>query len=80
MTDPWHAPPELPPTHKPAAAAELADLVATARATLAVHLNDNGFCRGCDHHFGQLKPHPCEQGRWAAAVIEHATPGAGRDP
>jgi hypothetical protein len=63
----------------PATASDTTDLVSTARATLAVHVDDGGFCRGCHHHFGQLKPHPCEQARWAAAVIEGAMPFTGHE-
>jgi hypothetical protein len=29
-----------------------------------------GLCTGCQHLYGQLKPHPCEQARWASAVLQ----------
>jgi hypothetical protein len=47
---------------------------ADARALLAEHCDDgSGMCGGCLQGFGQLKPAPCEQARWAA-LVTHSDP------
>jgi hypothetical protein len=51
-------------------------LIRDARAILASHTaNDDGFCDGCLGQWARLVPHPCQQARWAAAVIERYDTG-----
>ena len=46
-------------------------LTATADAVLDSHHDDgSGMCAGCQTHYGQLKPAPCTQARWAANVTK----------
>jgi hypothetical protein len=46
-------------------------LTATADVVLDSHHDDgSGMCAGCQTHYGQLKPAPCTQARWAANVTE----------
>src|SRR4051812_4247070 len=48
---------------------EGSELMATADAILQFHREDGGMCIGCELGFGQLKPFPCDQARWAADVV-----------
>jgi hypothetical protein len=41
-----------------------------AVAALAMHTGSHGMCAGCLEAWARLAPFPCEQQRWAAAVIE----------
>lgn len=56
----------------PGPAAQAADpLTATATVVLDSHYDDgSGMCAGCQIHYGQLKPAPCTQARWAATVTD----------
>jgi hypothetical protein len=46
------------------------DMLTRADAVLATHLNWKGMCDGCVQIWARLAPLPCEQRRWAMAVIE----------
>ena len=48
------------------------ELTAFVVATLQAHVEDRGMCLGCELGFGQLKPFPCDQARWAADVVARA--------
>ncbi|MFF5085460.1 hypothetical protein ACFY36_51190 [Actinoplanes sp. NPDC000266] len=48
------------------------DTVQAARAVTTGHCDDgSGMCSACLTQYGQLKPAPCEQARWAAAITSH---------
>jgi hypothetical protein len=60
--------PQLPTQGSPATP-ETHEADTAALAVLAGHLDDgSGMCRECLEEFGQLKPAPCEQARWAARI------------
>ena len=51
-------------------------LIRDARAILTSHTaNDEGFCGGCLAQWDRLVLHPCQQARWAAAVIDRYDAG-----
>jgi hypothetical protein len=46
-----------------------------ARKVADSHRDDDGMCLGCQISFGQLKPYPCEQRRWADVVAQAVVNG-----
>jgi hypothetical protein len=41
-----------------------------AAAVLAVHIAEDGWCRGCRDQWHRLVPSPCTQAEWATHVHE----------
>ena len=51
-----------------------------AAAILAIHIGEDGWCKGCLDQWARLIPQPCTHAEWANRVAESSGPSEHQNP